>query len=123
MLKKYNKIWDTIADLLDVQFDSYPVYGDNEKYIKTKIRMYEDTAVTNFHGKKTPKESSLYNCIALVSIDCVIRMNKKYCLQAYLCECKYQERKNKIENMTDDDWTSDSESDPELNYESCSEEW
>ena len=26
MLKKYNKIWDTIADLLDVQFDSYPVY-------------------------------------------------------------------------------------------------
>ena len=42
MLKKYNKIWDTIAVLLDVQFDSYPVYGDNEKYIKTKIRMYED---------------------------------------------------------------------------------
>ena len=31
MLKKYNKIWDTIADLLDVQFD--PVYVDNEKYI------------------------------------------------------------------------------------------
>ena len=26
MLKKYNKIWDTIADLLDVQFDCYPVY-------------------------------------------------------------------------------------------------
>ena len=31
MLKKYNEIWDTIADLLDVQFD--PVYVDNEKYI------------------------------------------------------------------------------------------
>ena len=31
MLKKYNKIWDTIADLLDVQFN--PVYVDNEKYI------------------------------------------------------------------------------------------
>ena len=48
MLKKYNKIWDTIADLMDVQFDSSPVYGDNEKYIKTKIRMYEDRVTTNF---------------------------------------------------------------------------
>ena len=28
MFKKYNKIWDSITDLLDVQFDSYPVYGD-----------------------------------------------------------------------------------------------
>ena len=42
MLKKYNKIWDTIADLLDVKFDSYPAFGNNEKYIKTKVRMYEN---------------------------------------------------------------------------------
>ena len=28
MFKKYNKIWDSITNLLDVQFDSYPVYGD-----------------------------------------------------------------------------------------------
>ena len=61
-LKKYNKIWDTIADLLDVQFDSYPVYGDNGKYIKTKIRMYEDRVITNFQGTKTPKENASYNC-------------------------------------------------------------
>ena len=58
MLKRYNKSWDTIADLLDVKFDSYPVYGDNEKYIKTKIRMYQNRVITNFQGKKTPKESS-----------------------------------------------------------------
>ena len=90
MLKQYNKIWDTIADLLDVQFDSYPVYGDNEKYIKTKIRMHEDRVITNFQGKKSPKESSSYNCTALVSIDCAIRINKKYYPQAYVRECKYQ---------------------------------
>ena len=121
MLKKYNKIWDKIADLLDVQFDSCPVYGDDEKYIKTKIRMYENRVITNFQGKKTPKESLSYNCTALVSIDCVIRMNKKYYLQAYLCECKYQEKTN-IENMIDDDLASDLESDSELDYESFSEE-
>ena len=63
MLKKYNKIWDTIADLSDVQFDSHPVYGDNEKYINIKIGMYEDRVITNFQGKKTEKESSSYDCI------------------------------------------------------------
>ena len=49
MLKKHNKIWNTIGDLLDVQFDSYPVYGDNEKYIRTKIRMHEDRVITKVH--------------------------------------------------------------------------
>ena len=122
MLKKHNKIWDTIADLLDMQFNSYTVYGDNEKYIKTKIRMYEDRVITNFQGKKTPKESSSYSCIALVSIDCVIRMKKKYYPQAYLCECKYKIRKNEIENIIDNNLASDSESDSELDYESCSGE-
>ena len=58
----------------------------------------------------------------LVSKDCVIRMYKKYFCQAYLCECEYQERKNKIEKMVDDDLVSDSESDSELDHESCSEE-
>ena len=93
MLKKYNKIWDTIADLLDAKFDSYPVYDDNEKYIKTKIRMYEDRVITNFQVKKRPKENTSYHCIALVSVDCVIRMNEKYYPQAYLCECKIPNKK------------------------------
>ena len=75
-----------------------------------------------FRVKKALRESSSCNCIALVSIDCAIRMNEKYYPQAYLCECKYQIRKNKIENMIDDDLASDSESDSELDYESCSEE-
>ena len=49
-------------------------------------------------------------------------MNTKYYPQAYLCEYKYQERKNKIDFVTDDDLASDSESDSELDYELCSEE-
>ena len=40
LLIKYNKISEKIAELLDIQLDSDHVYGDNEKYIKTKIRMY-----------------------------------------------------------------------------------
>ena len=93
LLKKNNKIWDKVGDLLNVKFDSDPVYGDNEKYIKTKIRTYEDNVIKNFQGKKMPKENASYNCIALVGIDCVVRMNKKCYPQAYLDEYKYQGKK------------------------------
>ena len=36
--KKYFKIWKTIKNLLEIEFDSEPVYGDNDYYIKTKIK-------------------------------------------------------------------------------------
>ena len=115
--KKYNKVWDKVGDLLSVQFDSDPVYGDNEKYIKTKIRTYEDRVITNFQGKKVPKENASYNCIALVGIDCVIRINKKYYPQAYLNERIYRIRKNKTENLIKGDLELSSSD--ESDYESC----
>ena len=55
LLKKYNKIWEKISNLMNIEFDSKPVYGDNDKYIKTKIKMYEDRVNTNFQSKKVPK--------------------------------------------------------------------
>ena len=36
LLKKYNQIWKRIETLLKIEYDSEPVYGDNDKYIKTK---------------------------------------------------------------------------------------
>ena len=39
LLKKYNKIWEKVVHLMNiVEFDSDPVYGDNDKCIKTKIK-------------------------------------------------------------------------------------
>ena len=38
LLKKYNKIWERVGNLLSTEFDSEPVYGDVDKYIKTKIK-------------------------------------------------------------------------------------
>ena len=60
LLKKYTKIWEKISNLLSVEFDSEPVYGDNDKYIKTKIKLYEDKVNRNFQGKKLPKENASY---------------------------------------------------------------
>ena len=42
LLRKYSKIWEKISDLMNIEFDSEPVYDDNDKYIKTKVKMYED---------------------------------------------------------------------------------
>ena len=36
LLKKYIQIWKKITNLLDIKFDSEPVFRDNDKYIKTK---------------------------------------------------------------------------------------
>ena len=63
LLEKYNKIWEKISNLMNTEFDSEPVHGDNDKYIKTKIKMYEYRVNTNFQGKKVPKENVSYKCL------------------------------------------------------------
>ena len=37
---------------MNIEFDSEPVYGDGDKYIKTKIKMYGGRVSTNFWGKR-----------------------------------------------------------------------
>ena len=58
LLKKYSKIWEIVNNLLSTKSDSETVYGDNDKYIKTKIKLYGDKVNTNFQGKKIPKENA-----------------------------------------------------------------
>ena len=55
LLKKYAKIWEKISNLMNIEIDSEPLYGANDKYIKTKIKMYEDRMNTNSQGKKVPE--------------------------------------------------------------------
>ena len=66
LLKKYNKIWGKISNLINIEFDREPVYDDNDKDIKTKITMYEDRVNTNFQGKKVPKENGSYKRLLLI---------------------------------------------------------
>ena len=39
LLEKYNEIWERVSSLMDIKLDSEPVYGDNNIYIKTKIKV------------------------------------------------------------------------------------
>ena len=50
---------------MNIEFDSDPVYGDNDKYIRTKTRVYEDRVNTNFQGEKVPKENASCKCLSL----------------------------------------------------------
>ena len=59
LLKKYTKIWKKIEGLMKINFESKPVYGEDVKYIKTKIKTYADSKITNFHNKKMPKKSTM----------------------------------------------------------------
>ena len=36
LLKKYTQIWKKVKNLLNIDYDSEPVYSDDDKYIKTK---------------------------------------------------------------------------------------
>ena len=120
LLKKYSKIWEAIEGLMKITFESKPVYGEDVKYKKTKIKTYEDNIITNFHNKKMPKEKAPCKCLSIIMIDSVIKTNKKYYPQTLLEECKYTQEKIKIENYINED-LEDSESDSDTNNETESD--
>ena len=51
---------------------------------------------TNFLGNGMLKENMHYTCIACITIDSVLRMNKKNYSQVYSEECKYKIKKIKM---------------------------
>ena len=55
-LKRYSKIWETIEGPMKITPESKPVYGEDVKYIKAKIKMYAGSLITNFHNKKCQKK-------------------------------------------------------------------
>ena len=48
--------------VVSVEFDNQPVY--NEKYIKTRVKTFEDKVMTKFTNNKIWKENTLYSCVA-----------------------------------------------------------
>ena len=77
---------------------------------------------TNFLSDEVPKENEHYTCIACITIDSVMRMEKKNYLQVYLEECKYKMKMTRmtifIEPELESESESESESDTELELKS-----
>ena len=97
------------------RLESKPVYGDDDKYIKAKIKIYEKNIFTNIHNKKMPKERIPCKCLSIIMINSIIKANKKYYPQTLLEEFKYlQEKIKKTENYIDEE-IEKSESDSDSN--------
>ena len=120
-LERYTAIWEKISDLVNKKFDSDPIH--NNKYINTKIRSYNNDIKTNFRNidnkiNKLPEKNKPYKCVSLISLDSIIKINKKYYPQTHLQECLYKLINKKLENIiTNINLDSSSESDNELDYE------
>ena len=98
---KYTEIWNKLRDLLNIKFHSQPIYDD--KYIKTKVKTFNNMINTLFLGDEIPKERIHYVCIAAICIESVLRVDKKNYPQVYLEQCKYKTRKRKLVDFIDDD--------------------
>ena len=101
---------------MKIEFDSKLVYGDNGKYIKTKIKIYGSSVSTNFQGKKIPKEKVPHKSLSIIMLD-----------SRFLTlfeEGKYEPKIIKMENYVDDELekSSSDESDNDSNDETESDD-
>ena len=115
VLDKCNEIRDKIKEILGIKFDSTLVYDG--RYIKTKVREFNGVIKTKFLCDEVSKEKIYYTCIACITIDSVMRMEKKNYLQVYLEERKYRMKKTKMIKFVDAELESGSESAVESDIE------
>ena len=91
---KYNEIWNKINTILKVKFHSQPIY--DAKYIKTKVKTFNNSINTFFSGDEIPKDRIHYVCISSTCIDSVLRSDKKNYQKVFLEQCKCKIKKERI---------------------------
>ena len=114
--EKYEDIWNVIKNKLNIKFHSQPIYEN--KYLKVKAREFDGNIKTNFLGNNLPKENTYYTCIACITIDSLLKINKKNYPQVYLEECKYKVKKIRTPRFINVELDSDLESDVEADLAS-----
>ena len=73
--EKYNKIWDVIKNKLSIKFHSKPIY--KQKYLEAKVREFDGVIKIKFLANHTLKKNMHYTCIDCITIDSVMRIDKK----------------------------------------------
>ena len=108
---------------MSIDFDSKTTYGDDDKYIKTKIKTYKDSITTNFYNKigskKVPEEKIPHECLSIIILDSVLYAHEKYYPQTFLEERKYVKTNVKTKNYINNHLKleSDSDSDSDIYVE------
>ena len=111
--------------LMDIDFNTKRTYGDDDKYIKTKIKRYEDNITTNVYNKKgskkVPEEKILHKCLSIIILDPVLYAYEKYHYQIFLEEWKYTKENKKTKNHIDKELKSESDSNSDNDSDSDSD--
>ena len=102
-----------------IKFYSKPIY--DQKYLKAKVREFDGVIKRNFLGNDMPKENMHYTCIACITIDSVMRIDKKNHPQVYLEECKNKVKKIQMSRFINTELKSDSDSESNSEAESKSD--
>ena len=106
--EKYEQIWDVIKNKLSIKFHRKPIYG--QRYLKAKVREFDGVIKTNVLGNDMRKENMHYTYISCITIDSVMRMDRKNHPQVYLEKCKYRIKKMQMSRFIDAELKSDSDS-------------
>ena len=86
-----------VKNSLKKEFDSEPVY--NEKYLKAKIKSYNDKINTNFPDNKIPGKDSQFICLSVMLTDSVFRADEIYYHQVLLEDCIYVVEEKRFINI------------------------
>ena len=93
---KHNEIWEVIRKLLKTKFTANPVRDD--RYLVAKLKIFNKVNRTTFTNDFIPFERLHYNCIPVIDIDSVLKIdNKRAYPQAYLEQCKYKLKKEGLQ--------------------------
>ena len=119
---------------MNIDFNTKPTYGYDDKYIKTKIKTYEDNITTNFiikmGLKKYLKKKYHINVViildyysrlfqnSIIILDSVLYAYEKYHPQIFLEECKYAKENIKTKNYIDKELKSESDSNSDSDSDS-----
>ena len=125
LFKNDYKIWRKIEKLMGKDFNTKASYDNDDNYIKTKIKTYEDNITTNFYNKKgskkVPEEKIPHKCLSIIILDSVLYAYEKYHPQIFLEECKYAKENTKTKNYIDKDLKLESDSDSDAYIDSDSD--
>ena len=77
-----------IEKLMKIDFNNKTAYGDDDKYIKTKMKTYKNNMTTNFYNKKeskkVPEEKIPHKYLSIILLDSVLYAYEKYHSQIIL---------------------------------------
>ena len=68
------------------------MYGN--KYIKNKIKVYNNRINTNFYGNKIPEDNEYRTCLSVILLDSVVKIDNDCYPQIFLEEFKYAVKMN-----------------------------